>query len=213
MSLRQGWINPYLFAVSTGIYPPVPMTTIGTNTVSLQAYGNGAYVVSESSEFSSTYSGYYLFQSGVANRWAVLQTLGYPLTIQGAYTGATSNTVSGTSYKGEWMQIKMPNPIVPTSYNISYYSASFQVDAPYTWVFAGSNDGSTWVLLDNKSAGYPYGTSWSSTSPYWFTGSGTGGSTGIAISTGGTAYSYFKIIITGAASNMSFGKWAINGHP
>jgi hypothetical protein len=39
--------------------------------------------------------------------------------VNGTYTGATSTTINGSAYLGEWLQIQMPQQIVLNSYNLN----------------------------------------------------------------------------------------------
>jgi hypothetical protein len=116
--------------VNTVMFPPAPLTSANT---SLTGAYPGIYVVTAS---TSAYGnvGYYAFTRS-SSFWQ-LSTI----------TSSTTTTVSGTSYTGEWLQISMPYQVTLSSYQI--YGSSFNYATG--WVIAGSNDGSTWYLIDNK---------------------------------------------------------------
>jgi hypothetical protein len=67
----------------------------------------------------------------------------------GAYIGAVTTTVSGTSYAGDWIQIQTPNPVSLNSFSIypRQNDNLCMVRSPKNFVMAGSNDNSTWHLL------------------------------------------------------------------
>lgn len=68
----------------------------------------------------------------------------------GAYIGGVSTTVSGVSYSGEWLQIQLPRAIRLFNYVISCRPGYTTTQSPNTWIVAGSNDGTTWTLLDSE---------------------------------------------------------------
>lgn len=68
----------------------------------------------------------------------------------GAYIGGVSTTVSGVSYSGEWLQIQLPRAIRLFSYTITCRTNYVSSQSPNTWVIAGSNDGTTWTLVDTE---------------------------------------------------------------
>ena len=67
---------------------------------------------------------------------------GYSIT--GLYIGSASTVVDSITYNGEWIQIKIPNLIVPSSIYV-YEPISHSTNI----VIAGSSDGTTWSLLNN----------------------------------------------------------------
>lgn len=132
-------------------YPPSSMTAATTN-ITGQPFGNGTYIASASSEYTSSGNeyAYNAFDNTNANCWTI-STSAYFLYTNGAYTGTVYTTVSGSNHYGEWLQIQMPMPIVPTMYTFRTKSLD-SLRGPYTWVLAGSINGSTWILLDSQSA-------------------------------------------------------------
>ena len=67
----------------------------------------------------------------------------------GAYLGTTYSTSvnTGTQY-GEWAQIQLPSAITLSSFILYPYTDLSR--APLSFVLAGSNNGSTWVLLSDQ---------------------------------------------------------------
>lgn len=151
-------------------YPPVsispgsslPAGNSISTTVTGQARGNGTYVIGWSSyrygtayvpqnafDFnrnvswsSDQFSAIRSYNNGVSNYSA--GTAGIP------YTGNTTTVMGGVSYLGEWLQLQLPNAI-----NLKHYfieGQSYNGNYPHTWYIGGSNDGSTWTLLDTRTS-------------------------------------------------------------
>jgi hypothetical protein len=66
-----------------------------------------------------------------------------------------TTTVSLIVYTGDYTQIQLPAAIKLQYYSFWQVSATA---APTAWVVAGSNDGSTWVLIDNVTGHTPIAT-------------------------------------------------------
>ena len=113
--------------------------------------------------------------------------------------GVYSTTISDSAYSGEWIQIKLPVSVTLLSYTI-YNASSWNNRAPVDFKIAGSNDGTTWTLVDTQTAI----TSWlSSTTNLTFT---PGNQT--------TAYSYYRLCVNkmGTPSGfLSIGELVLNG--
>ncbi len=136
-------------------YPPTALT--GSSTViSGQAYGNGTYTTTQGTQFSSSFSAWYVFDKTVNNagtsRWA---TNGGYNAGTGAYTGALAQTAG---YSGDWVQITLPSQILVTSYSVTNYYNSFSsviANTPVSWVILGTNDaspssGGNWTVIDTQ---------------------------------------------------------------
>ena len=136
-----------------------------TTTIYGNAYGNGTYVVKASSDSgaSGQFNAYYAFDKVFNNSTNGLTFNSYNSNTAYAYdstSGAynTSNgtagtkTISGTVYNGEWLQIQLPAPIILSSYTLSGRNDQAKPMTPYSWVIAGSNDGSNWILLSTVTA-------------------------------------------------------------
>jgi hypothetical protein len=166
-----------------GEYPPFAMTD----------YKTGGYRVSASSEFphATSYKAYQAFDDIVTGNNALWLSNNHYGT-NGVYTGSESTTVSGTAYSGEWLQIELPHKL-----KVSYVAIQPQNDAlersPLNGVIAGSNDGTTWNLLDSftgiTTTSSP---AWSATVPVNFT------------LTSSTAYKYFRLVITATQSTTTY---------
>jgi len=106
----------------------------------------------------------------------------------GAYVGSVSTTVGGTSYSGEWLQIQFPAATNILSYAITSRPAYETTQSPNTWIIAGSNNGSTWSLIDTRTSI----TTWSSTNTRIFFNMTTPGQ-----------YSYYRMIcsVVGSAND------------
>jgi hypothetical protein len=70
------------------------------------------------------------------------------------YASGYSPTYTAPIVPGEWLQIRLPSPIVPTYLQLA---ASFQ-NNPYTTILLGSVDGTSWIPIisvsDNQGNGY-----------------------------------------------------------
>ena len=134
---------------TTNAYPPAPMSSYLLDTTGNVAvtYGQGKYVVSASSEFSSSFVGWYAFSKNTNTntfRWACGASTYNGTT--GAYTGSvTTVDILGNSYSGEWIQLQMPVSIILSSMTFTTnYGAS-------SLVVLGSRDGLNWNLVNSQS--------------------------------------------------------------
>ena len=122
-------------------YPPAALTSASTTLTS------GTYAITQ-----STGSGYLAFDKttngGSSNTW--VSNGGSYSSITGAYTANTnSKVISGITYYGEWLQIQLPTYLSLSSYAITARS-DLTTYSPNAWYLAGSNDGSTWTLVDSQ---------------------------------------------------------------
>jgi hypothetical protein len=173
-----------------GLWPPIGMTSDSfTATGTYNGIVNGVYTSSASSYYvaSGTEQPWRAFDKNNNGTWWTIATLGYSSST-GLYTaGLYSTTISGSSYAGEWIQIQLPASVTVTSYTI-YNSASWNSRAPVDFKLAGSNDGSTWTLVDTQTAI----TSWiSSTTNITFLPSTPG------------AYSYYRLCVNKTGGGAS----------
>jgi hypothetical protein len=125
------------------------------------AYANGSYVCLASSGGEGTYC--YMGANGSTSSYCCYGTQGssygsnysqdpYVGTYQGGGSGRYwTTTVSSVSYAGEWIQYKLPYKLKLTSYGIMNRNNSGTNRFPYTFYLAGSNNGSTWELVDSRS--------------------------------------------------------------
>jgi hypothetical protein len=134
-------------------YPPVSLSAAGTAnpaslTLSGAPYGNGSYTYSGSSQYSTGEGVFALFNMSGDQQY---YTSAYAPPDSwngstGVYTGTTSTTVSGTAYTGGWVQLRLPYAIYPTGYKRRWGNTNRNETSH---VFAGSNDGTTWTLLNS----------------------------------------------------------------
>jgi hypothetical protein len=105
-------------------------------------YGNGTYTLSASNTSGST-SAFFAFDNVNTTAW--LSGASYT-TISTAFT----TTVSGIARSGEWIQILLPESIILQSYSIQASSSVASTQSPASFILAGSNDASIWVLIDSQ---------------------------------------------------------------
>jgi hypothetical protein len=134
-------------------YPPAPLSSSST-LLSGYPYGNGQYVVSSSSEYYPAEYNWRAFNtvdnhdcSIDHNMWTVSKVWYY--TASGSYAGSQQTVISGGTYSGEWLQIKLPQPIVLKKYALYTRGDSF-TRGPKIFHIAGSDDGLTWTLVDSR---------------------------------------------------------------
>ena len=182
--------------------PPAPFTSsaVQSGNQFTQVLGSGTYIVNCSSFYSTTGSDYpwYCFDKNNNGTWWTIAAYGSYTPTTGAYTGSYSTTISGSAYLGEWIQIQLPVGIPITSYTI-YNASSWNGRAPKDFKLAGSNDGTTWTLIDTQTGI----TSWASyTTSLTFTPS-----------TQTTAYTYFRLCVNatnGGDYYLSIGELILN---
>ena len=179
-------------------YPPAALSA-GTTTLAT-TYGSGAYIASAVS-IIATYDAYKAFNKTIAiatDAWAgagVYNSLG---TVYAS--AATTTTPTGTK-AGDWLQIQLPLAIVLYNYKLTSANNSIN-NIPTRWIILGSNNGSTWDIVDATYENLSF--VWSSLSQLVnFQVSST------------TAYLYFRIVvlqINGAVNgqNAIIGEWSLH---
>ena len=134
--------------------------------------GHGTYEASASSYYTGD-NGYFpweAFDYTTDSRWAS-STTSYSTTTPYAHNGTYSTTdVGGTRHVGEWLQLKLPYPILLSHSNV-YPTGTDR--SPATGTILGSNDGEHWYKITEFS-GKTYTTStWTridvnATTPYQY---------------------------------------------
>ena len=130
-------------------------TCVGANQTAPYTFLNGTYIMSSSCLTTQQCNGGqlpYAF-SGDQSADQMQSVIGIYNT-SGVYLGTVSTTVSGSAVTGEWMQIQLPYKLLVTTYSIitgaagggSTYNQMF----PKNYTLAGSNNGTTWTLIDSK---------------------------------------------------------------
>jgi hypothetical protein len=144
-------------------YPPASLNNAGTATdVSLtlsgQLYGNGTYRMIVSSAYSVGYAVKNVFNKQSPNEefWGSSGSTGFLYnTTTGVYYGNTSTTYNTSlTYSGEWCQIQFPNQILLKSYSlvgqVNTTLSAIQSRSPKNFIILGSNNGTSWFLLDTQ---------------------------------------------------------------
>jgi hypothetical protein len=144
-------------------YPPASLNNAGTATdVSLtlsgQLYGNGTYRMIVSSAFNTSFPVKNVFnkQSPYEEFWGSSGSTGFLYnTTTGVYSGNTSTTYNTSlTYSGEWCQIQFPNQILLKSYSlvgqVNTTVSAVQNRSPKNFIILGSNNGTSWFLLDTQ---------------------------------------------------------------
>lgn len=173
-------------------FPPVPMTNSTVDMTGQAPYGQGKYVATTSTTYDSTYFNWWPFSA--SSTWTSVGSVYSP----SGYTGAVRTVdVNGNSYPGEWFQIQMPVPIVPSSYQFS--SNAGAGTAPATFWLMGSNDGINWYVLDFRFTPSQASVGWNSTNI--FTGS---------VNTN-RSYSIFRVVCGSVMTPASYSYVQIGG--
>jgi hypothetical protein len=126
--------------------PILPLSSSST-TISGSGPYNGIYEL-DASSVDSSYHPYLSFQGvdfsgNTSSSWNSANTYN---TSTGTYTGAVSTTSSSTNYSGEWIQIKVPNAIQLSKFDLNT-KTSLSSSMPVDFVMSGSNDASSWTSL------------------------------------------------------------------
>jgi hypothetical protein len=132
-------------------WPPAALTGASTP-LSSQAYGNGTFTVTESSQFSGA-EGWRCF-----NKPDITNTTGVWATQTGSYSQSTGTYLLSAStsggLSGEWVQLQLPVAVTVVSFTLT--SVTFTSDifsaSPSTVVLYGSNNGTVWTALASPSA-------------------------------------------------------------
>jgi len=120
-------------------WPPAAMTGYVTSI-------NGQnYVASASSEYPGSSSlAWNAFDKTVSTQWA--SNGGLYTVNTGVYTGSVVTTdVNGSPFRGEWLQIQLPNPVVLSSFYVNQQNCSSV--GPTIFYILGSRDGVNWFLI------------------------------------------------------------------
>lgn len=179
-----------------GIKYPITALTANTQTVSGAGPGTGTYTLTYSStwEFGGDYTGWNAFNNnstGTPYHVASNNSNGF-YNVAG-YTGSTTTTISGTSYSGEWLQIQLPNPIVLSFYDLFPRESNASTQSCKVWYLGGSNDGSTWTLVDSRSGV----SSWTANVPQRFTTASL------------VPYSFYRLVCNQTNTNVNGNSWAL----
>ena len=127
-------------------------TSIVSNQTSPYTFTNGTYFFKSSSTLSTAISGtlFYAF-CGDSVPDVFLGPAKY--NDSGIYTGTMSTNVGGTNILGEWQQIQLPYTLYVTTYSVNGNlggGGSWNAYVPKAFYLCGSNDGSNWSRIDNR---------------------------------------------------------------
>lgn len=134
---------------NVGRFPPEAMSA-ATTTISNKAYGNGTYIASASSQYpgEESWRAFAWNSSDGTTVWTVANQFYYT---NGQYVRSppVTTTIDGVAYAGEWLQLQLPTAILLTDYYLYGWKAAL-FRSPKKWWVAGSNDGTTWTMIDSR---------------------------------------------------------------
>jgi len=185
-------ISPTGYTLTASVNANTPVSTLFAYADATHAYGTISPTTANSTSWDANagdttgptsgipYKGGYFTQSSV----------GYM-----NYNGTHSTSVSGTTVLGNYATLQIPSPKTLTQYQFYPIQLASQIPSQWAsaWVLAGSNDGTTWSLIDKQGS--------SSTAIACPASISTPISVLSSAFTGTNAsYSYFRIIITQGVS-------------
>jgi hypothetical protein len=126
--------------------PPSYNVTDCNFTISGLSYGNGTYAIIASSRIDSFQKEQYVFDRDMSTGWT--SGPGY-VAGTGVYTGSRFTTIGTSNYYGEWVQITLPDTIVPTKVKLLSGVGDIRYSAKDFFLAASSNSGSNWDSVLN----------------------------------------------------------------
>jgi hypothetical protein len=132
-------------------HPPTKLTG-DTTAISGAAYENGTYIASASSSYGGGWEAWKAFDEFQSTGWHTSESSSSTMynTSTGQYVGTTTTIAGNTVYSGEWLQIQLPNAIYLSSFTIVPRAGNETARSPRSFVVLGSNNGSTWSLVDEE---------------------------------------------------------------
>jgi hypothetical protein len=117
--------------------------TAGTSSnfsITSQSYGNGTYVISASTKIDNFQNPWNAFDTYGGNNWFSTQRYngGNPTA-----SAAITSNVGASNYRGEWLQVILPQPIALSNFRMS---ATANTPRDF-YMVASANSGTTWDLL------------------------------------------------------------------
>jgi hypothetical protein len=164
-------------------------TTLYPTTYATTSNSWSSYTASDSGDGASTFA-YYAFDNNTSTYW---ESEGNYNPSGGGYVGAVTTTYNTSiSILGEWIQIQLPSAINIYSYSI-LGRTGLTLRSPNTFVLLGSNNGSTWTLVDSETNI----TAWSDGVFNTFTPNSS------------TSYSYYRLVINknSGGTNIDITTW------
>ena len=154
LKFKTDIINNNDIYTESRMYPPARLLTAPTTTLSGYNYGDGEYVVSESS-VEDTRAGWTAF-SGTNHPTGYHSQGGHYDNTTKQYISESVTPISGLADLGEWIKIKLPQAINLTSYKITQRTPTYEARAPGMFKIFGSKDDLTWFELVDKSSTITY---------------------------------------------------------
>lgn len=131
------------------MYPPARILDAPTTNISGYTYGDGEYIVSESS-FIDTRAGWTAF-SGISDPSGYHGESGHYDSSTKQYIAESVTPITGINDIGEWIKIKLPTAINLTSYKITRRTPTYEARSPGKYKIYGSKDDITWFEVVDKS--------------------------------------------------------------
>jgi hypothetical protein len=167
-----------------------------TQTLTGYPFGGAGSYTANCSSFFSGLPPWKAFDRQIGpNKWASGANEDYSAGV------ATTNTQTSGIYNGAWLQIQLPISINLFSYSIT--ASPLLNKMPSKWYILGSNDGSSWTLVDSQQTGV----SWSGSEIKTLTPTPT------------IAYLYYRMVInqindsTAGGNLAEIGEWILYGAP
>tara|TARA_Y100000389_G_scaffold125965_1_gene123337 strand:- start:81 stop:1151 length:1071 start_codon:yes stop_codon:yes gene_type:complete len=154
LKFKTDIINNNNIYTESRMYPPARLLTAPTTTLSGYNYGDGEYVVSESS-FEDTRAGWTAF-SGTNHPSGYHAQGGHYDASTKQYIAESVTPITGLTDLGEWIKIKLPQAINLTSYKIIQRTPTYEARSPGKYKIYGSKDNLTWFELVDKSSTITY---------------------------------------------------------
>jgi hypothetical protein len=153
-------------------------------------YGQGKYVASASSEYTSRFT-YLAFDKSVSSGFWQIATAAY--TANTPYSGSIVTVdLIGNAYPGEWIQIQLPVSVILSTYSVTTDTSN----SPSKWSVLGSRDGINWTLVDQRTGQ----TSWTNQVAQTFTASAT------------QSYTFYRFVVnTAIGVQLMLYEWTLNG--
>ena len=164
-------------------------------------FQNGNYITSSSSNYNSSYQSFLAYNGNVSvsigDSWVSMEN-SYNVVTGECITTTTTTLDNNIVLKGEWLGIKLPNPLIISAYELLVRSVdmmSFNKNTgPTVWSIIASNTGidGSWVLLDSQTVSSSL---WHlKTVPIIFS----------LIPVPMTPYSYYRIVVQKAGTQYSY---------
>jgi hypothetical protein len=133
------------FSTKTFYEQIIPLYNDNFNSNTTTTKGALNYVCSASSIYAQGDDPFKAFDGNASTFWH-----GASQYSNGIYIGGYTTVVSSQSISGEWLQMKLPSPIILQSFVIQTRGGFYNRN-PKVFIVAGSNDGSTWSNITTVS--------------------------------------------------------------